>query len=107
MSYNQDYWERETQARQRAWDKSKDVKWVVRMNTGGGLWEQVIEVRHIEDDDNPGEYYCRAGNTRYEALEETPEGNQVMGFMTERDAEHFLGGAKFFRQFMLKYFIKG
>jgi len=111
VGYDPGWWDRQHQERLEAWDASEYVKWLVVVNIGGGLWEQIIEVRHIaegEHADEDGEYWDREGNTDHNPMREQTDGCHRQVFSTKEDADIFLDGAKFFRKFMkLNFFNEG
>jgi hypothetical protein len=94
------YDEYEKRAREK-WQKSKDRLYAVVINFGGGLWPDVYDVRHT-DEDEKGVYWTEDGNTSHG--DGDTEGCKTVAFKRKKDAENFLAGAKFFRDFMIQFF---
>lgn len=100
-----DYWENEHKQFQKQWDKSRKRKFIVTANYGGGLWEDIIEVRQTKMYEDDG-FYDRDGDVGYEGDRLSfGDGCVVKGFDTLEDAQMFLEGAKFFRTFMCQFFV--
>lgn len=99
-----DYWEKEEEKRVKRWWKSKERLFIVTINWGGGLSEEVIEVRREEYDDEP-DFWSLDGNFGY-TTDETRDGYAVVGFKKHKDAKLFLEGAKFFKSFISQFFFE-
>lgn len=101
-------WRKEHKLFQKAWNESKDKKFVVSINWGLGLLNEVVEVRKADAYDDEPEYYAdRNERTIYEKdTIKMDDVHAIRAFDTEKEAELFLMGAQFFRDFMAQFYTK-
>ena len=82
------------------WYNSIDQKYLIIANIGGSLWDDIVEVRNYRDCED-GEYWSLDGNTNWKN-DRLERNYSVVAFDNKKQAELFLKGAQFFRDFAVK-----